>query len=253
MRVGLLVLATTMVAAAGCARPAPSRTAEPSQDSAPSTQQSFKRITSAIRGSATSLLQQRTDRGGSVRGLDGIEELVHAGLSHLRADGNRAPQLAEAVPTLENGLWKLLPDGRMETAWKIKPAARWQDGTVLSTDDLLFAATVEQDKDLEIPPYAEYDLIESIAAPDRQTVVVTWKRPYIEADAMFSYRTAGLPVPKHLLERPYAEDKTSFVGLPYWNEAFVGMGAFKVHEWVRDSHTVLRVNDDYIFGRPKID
>jgi hypothetical protein len=24
-------------------------------------------------------------------------------------------QLAEAVPSIENGLWKILPDGRMET------------------------------------------------------------------------------------------------------------------------------------------
>ena len=34
----------------------------------------------------------------------------------------------EAVPTLENGLWKVLPDGRMETSWRLKPGLVWQDG-----------------------------------------------------------------------------------------------------------------------------
>ena len=32
--------------------------------------------------------------------------------------------LAEVVPTIENGLWRLLPDGQMELTWKIKPSVR---------------------------------------------------------------------------------------------------------------------------------
>ena len=45
------------------------------------------------------------------------------------------------------------------------------------------------------------DLIERIATPDPYTVVVDWKRPYIEAEWLFSYRGAALPLPKHVLER----------------------------------------------------
>ena len=36
-------------------------------------------------------------------------------------DGSRS---AVAVPTVENGLWRVHPDGRMETTWQINPAAR---------------------------------------------------------------------------------------------------------------------------------
>ena len=60
----------------------------------------------------------------------------------------------------------MFPDGRMETTWTIKPTARWQDGTAVSADDFIFSTMVEQDHDLEIPPYPEYELIESIVAPD---------------------------------------------------------------------------------------
>ena len=246
-------IALIVMLAVGCAGP---RIADPSgtaEGSGVRTEQSFKRITAAIRGSPVSMAQERAGRGNTVRGLDGLQEVVHAGFSYLKADGNRAPQLAEAVPTIENGLWRLFPDGRMETTWTIKPTARWQDGTPITTDDLLFTAAVEQDKELEQVPYPEYDLIESISTPDARTFTITWKRPYIEADAVFSYRAAGLPMPKHLLEKAFNEDKGTFLALPYWNEQFVGAGAFRVREWVRDSHTVLRVHDDYVLGRPKID
>src|SRR5438270_12111190 len=70
---------------------------------------------------------------------------------------------------------------------------------------------------------------------------------------MFSYRVAGLPLPKHLLEKAFNEDKATFQGLPYWNEEVVGAGAFKIAEWVADSQAVLRASDSYVLGRPKID
>src|SRR3954452_12035656 len=174
-----------------------------------------KKITAVIRGAPASLVQQRTQRAGGIRGLDGIEELTTAGLKYVKFDGTRAAQLAEQEPTVENGLWRVLPDGRMETTWKVRPTAQWHDGVPFTTDDLLFTATVERDREVEIPPYAEYDLIEAITAPDAHTITVTWKRPYIDADGLFSYRNAGLPIPKHTLERSFGDDRSTFTSLPY--------------------------------------
>jgi ABC-type transport system substrate-binding protein len=202
-----------------------------------------KRITAAIRAAPASLVLLKTQRGGALRGLDDIEQLTHAGLSYIKADGTRAAQLADEVPSIENGLWKILPDRRMETTWRIKPGASWQDGVPLTSDDLLFATVVEQDRELEIQAYAEYGLIESIQAPDAHTITVVWKRPYSDADALFSYNTAGIPLPKHLLEKPYAEDRASFLALPYWTDEFLGAGAFRLVEWASDSHTTLRAFD----------
>ncbi len=141
----------------------------------------------------------------------------------------------------------------MATTWKIKPGARWHDGAPLTTQDLVFTAAVEQDRELELAPYTEWELVDSIDAPDAQSITVNWKRTFIEADALFGYRSAGLPLPKHLLERAAAEDKLNFQALPYWSEEFVGAGPFRVQEWVRDSHSLLRANDSYALGRPKID
>jgi peptide/nickel transport system substrate-binding protein len=249
---GAFIWLTTALVLTACA-PAQSVGTTQSGDQTSARSTGPKRITAAIRAQPVSLVQMHIQRGGAVRGIDGIEELAHAGLTYLKEDGTRATQLAESVPTLENGLWQLLPDGRMTTTWTIKPGARWHDGTPLTTADLLFTAGVEQDKELELAPYTEYELIDSISATDARTIVVNWKRTYIEADALFGHRSAGLPMPKHLLERAATEDKANFQALPYWSEEYVGAGAFKIHEWVRDSHVVMRANDDYILGRPKID
>src|SRR5205085_2004910 len=50
-----------------------------------------------------------------------------------------------------------------------------------------------------------------------------------------------------------SDDKSNFLGATYWNNEFVGMGPFKVQEWVQDSHVVLRAYNDYVLGKPKID
>ena len=128
----LVWLATVFVLTACTAPPPPTASQAPANSSNEASNEAgrptaFKRITAAIRDHPPSFATRRT-RPDAFRGLDAIEELAHAGFSYLKLDGTRAPQLAEAVPTLDNGLWKLFPDGRMETTWKIKSNARWQDG-----------------------------------------------------------------------------------------------------------------------------
>ena len=84
-----------------------------------------KRIVAAIRGT-TPVLYRKLAVGASYSGLEYLERLVNAGLVTVDEKGALHPQLAEAVPTVENGLWKVFPDGRMETVWKLRPTARWQ-------------------------------------------------------------------------------------------------------------------------------
>jgi peptide/nickel transport system substrate-binding protein len=177
---------------------------------------------------------------------------VLVGLSYADDKGDLHPRLAEAVPTIENGGWRVFPDGRMETTWKLRPNVRWHDGAPLTTADLVFGATVEQDPELPIAQHPAYPLIESIEAADASTIAVRWKQPYIQADSMFSYELA-LPLPKHLLEQTYADDKAGFTDIEYWSARFVGSGPYRVRDWVVDSHVVVQAFDGYVLGRPKID
>jgi peptide/nickel transport system substrate-binding protein len=214
-----------------------------------------KRVVVAIRGNAMSLAQEKTHPsggGGSVPGIDGLLSLVHAGLVQVDPQDVVVPQLGETVPSVENGLWTVAPDGRMEITWRLKEGARWHDSTPLTTADFLFGMEVDQDRDLGIPRNVIYDLIENIETPDARTLRVRWSKPYIDADAAFSYGSA-MPLPRHLLETSFREDKTSFLGLPFWSRDYVGAGPYKIRDWVPDSHVILEANEHYVLGRPKIE
>jgi len=189
-------------------------------------------------------------------GQDALYRLINAGFANRDDQEILRPQLAEQVPSIENGLWKLSPDGRMETTWSIKPNATWHDETAFTAEDILFAAQLQQDRELAVflRP-AVYNLIERIDAPDPRTVTIHWKSPFIYADQMFTFTRSmqNMPLAKHLLESDYRTNKDGFLDLPYWNEMFVGTGPFKVREFVRDSHVLLDAFDGYVLGRPKID
>lgn len=181
-----------------------------------------------------------------------IASFVHAGFATYDDQQQFHPQLADAVPTLENGLWKLLPDGRMETTWKIKPNVRWHDGVPLTTADFVFSAKLAQDKELALrSSLAPWDAVESIDATDASTVTIRWKRPHIEADVWFGSSEQLLP--RHVLEQPYAEDRARFEDHAFWTDGFIGAGPFKLKEYVRGSRVMLEAFDDYVLGRPKLD
>src|SRR5258707_14685585 len=102
----------------------------------------------------------------TVPGAGAIEQLANAGLGDVDGDGKLRPQLAEAIPSTENGLWKLLPDGKMETTWKIKPNAKWQDSAPVTAADFVFTTGIDQDPDLPILRNAGYQSVEAVLAPD---------------------------------------------------------------------------------------
>ena len=182
-------------------------------------------------------------------GAPGLQQMLSSGLAEYEPTGLLRPVLAESVPTVENGLWKVLADGRMETTWKVRSAAKWHDGTPFTAEDVLFGAQVVQDRELTLSRVPGYSYVERLDAPDAQTVVVTWKQTFIQADELFN----GAPLPKHLLSTPYAENKATFHLVPYWTNGYISTGPYRLQEWVRDSHIVLRAHDSYPLGRPKID
>jgi peptide/nickel transport system substrate-binding protein len=235
------------VAAAGCAPPSPGSVAmdDGTRSNAP------KRIVTAIRGNPHTVYQKLNPRS-NVAGITELEVLVNAPLCYFDDQGNLQPRLADAVPTLENGRWRLLADGTMETSWTIREGARWHDGVPLTADDLLFTLAVVQDRELPIFGDIAYASLDSAWAQDPRTIVVKWKQPYIQADRLFTYALA-LPMPKHLLEAAHTTEKATFTEHPYWAEEFVGTGAYRIRTWERGSHLVFAANESYLLGRPRID
>jgi len=212
------------------------------------------RVTAVIRGDPPTL-NHNVNRATSLFSIPGgveVQMLVSAGLGVVDDRGVVHAQLAEAVPSIENGLWKLHPDGKMETTWKIRENAQWHDGRPFRSDDLVFTAMLVRDKDLAVFRNVAFDAIGSVEAPDPLTVVVKWDRPFIDADTLFTPDLA-LPMPRHLLEEDYLQSKDTFFAQRYWAEDFVGTGPFRLREFVRSSRVSLSAFDRFPLGRPKID
>src|SRR5207247_689765 len=108
--------------------------------------------------------------------------------SHLTDyDGTaNVPILAERTPTVENGDWKLLPGGKMETHWAIRDGTTWHDGTPFTTADLLFTYEISKDRELTQTINAALAFVDNVEAIDARTISVTWKQPYIQADRFWS-------------------------------------------------------------------
>jgi peptide/nickel transport system substrate-binding protein len=252
MRSPLTASLTLILLVAACApASAPStQTAAPPQ--APAVKQ---RLTASIFSDPPGMFKELTNPGGttgSVPGLAELSEMMHSGASYLDDQDVLQPRLAQAVPSADNGLWKVLPDGKMETTWKLKPNIAWHDGTPLTAADFVFGVKVNGDKEIGIFNPAPLAIIDAVEAPDPATVLIRWKEPFIEADSMFTPGFA-LPLPRHILEKPFNEDKLNFLNLAYWNQEYIGVGAFKLKDWVPGSHMTLVANDKYILGRPRLD
>jgi peptide/nickel transport system substrate-binding protein len=78
-----------------------------------------------------------------------IEALQPAlrGLLTITSDGKYIPDLAESVPTLDNGGVVIAPDGKSFTITvKLKPGLQWSDGQPLTMNDLKFTWQWATDK-----------------------------------------------------------------------------------------------------------
>jgi peptide/nickel transport system substrate-binding protein len=177
--------------------------------------------------------------------------LGSAFLAQITPEEQPRPYLAERLPTLENGAWKVLPDGRMETTYRVNPNARWHDGLPITAGDFLFAYEVNLDPAV---PSQRRDLlafIGSIQAPDDRTLFIEWKQPYMWAGAVHAPDFA--PHPRHLLEAMYRSDKDTFINGPHWRDQFVGSGPYRLERWDPGNEMVLRAHEGFVLGKPLTD
>jgi len=247
-RVGLLMLAAIVMAACASSGQSRADATDPGRQGPAVTVASS--ISIGMDEDLKNYWEAITSGGGS--GARELANIVNQHLVAITADGSPTPRLLAEMISFENGTWRVLPDGKMETTYRLRPDVLWHDGTPFTADDMVFSVQVNRDPDI---PNANRDavrLIESVQATDGSTVVVTWREAYPFADRM-EHRDL-FPLPKHLLERSYVEGtKEAFLAQSYFNTDYVGLGPFKVTRWEGGSHIDLAAFDRYFLGRPKLD
>jgi peptide/nickel transport system substrate-binding protein len=119
---------------------------------------------------------------------------------------------------------------------------KWHDGTEFTSEDVLYTYQTVTNPQVPTPYSSNYGPVQTVEAPDKYTVRVTYKEPY--APALESW-AMGI-IPKHVLEgKDLASDAVS--------RNPVGTGPYRLKEWVTGQKIVLDAYDDYFEGRPKID
>src|SRR6476661_81094 len=109
----LPTLIVLVILAAACAPQSTSSPGGQAAASRPATQ-APKRLVAAIMAEPPSLHRALIPPGYIIQTGDVVDTVVNIGLTIVDSNGVRQPVLAETVPTLENGMWKLLPDGQMQ-------------------------------------------------------------------------------------------------------------------------------------------
>lgn len=176
------------------------------------------------------------------------QEFLHDRLTARDASDRVVGRVAEAI-SVDNGTWKLNPDGTMETVWKLRTNVKWHDGAPFTAEDLMFTYTAYKDPQLPSRYGDALRLMTSAEVLDPYTFVVHWSRPYATAND-----APGLiPLPRHILLDLYTADKESFGDATFHHRDFIGLGPFRILSWESGSHVELARFDDYFLGRPNLD
>src|SRR6266849_5935531 len=99
--VGLVALVYAMACASSGA---PASSPSSSGDPTPNTPQ-VKRVAAAMTGEPSAFVARMNGTQITIPGIGDLEQLVNASLTELNSESRLQPQLAEGVPSLENGLW----------------------------------------------------------------------------------------------------------------------------------------------------
>jgi peptide/nickel transport system substrate-binding protein len=184
--------------------------------------------------------------------------MFNASIAMVDGAGDLRPYLAEALPSLNTDSWRLLPDGRMETTFKLRPNLKWHDGAPLTADDFVFAYDVYSAPALAMFSPEPQDQMEEVRAPDPRTLMIRWGGLYPDAAAILDGELE--PLPRHILGEAFASyqqdpaaNREAFIAERYWTTEYVGAGPFRLTGWEPGSHLDGEAFDGHALGRPKID
>lgn len=214
----------------------------PAPDS-PNGSEELERVASTGRFGGSLIVGQRSEPKtlNPVTATDAVSREVTGRIMADLISINRASQLTE--PALAKS-WKISTDGRAFTL-KLRRGIRFSDGYPFDADDVVFSFSVYLDESINSP---QRDLLVidgkplSVSKLDQYTIRFTLPRPYAAAERIFD----GLAMlPRHILEKPYREGRfAQSWSLNSANEV-VGLGPFRVKEYLPGQRIVLERNPYY--------
>lgn len=191
-------------------------------------------------------------------GVAGVLRPFNAALAMLNPDAQALPELADELPKLNTDTWRVFPDGRMETTYRLRPNLTWHDGAPLTPADFMFAWQVYTTPDFGTANSPPHRLVDDVIEVDGRTLVIRWRGPFPGAGALVGLGGAGsspafAPLPRHLLQDAHKQgDALAFVQHPFWTVEYVGAGPYKLDRWEPGSFIEGVAFDGHALGKPRI-
>jgi len=246
-------LVLVAIVAAGCAPPAPRGPSPSAQGEASAPAAPNRTLVMLARGEPSSLGLRAFQQAG---GQSNSFTAFNATLDDVDENGTPRPVLAEALPQLHTDSWRVLPDGRMETTYYLKPGLVWHDGTALAAEDFAFAFRAYATPALGTSTTPPVVHMEDVSAVDSRTILIRWLRPYPGAAVIraFSQIEGFQALPRHILEQPYLQgDFEAFPNHSFWTREYVGLGPYRLDRWEPGAAMEGLAFDRYVLGRPRIE
>ena len=179
-----------------------------------------------------------------------FREFTNAYLTTYNTQDEAVPWLATQLPSLNDGTWKVLDDGRMEVTWKLRQGVKWHDGTEVTSDDLKFSWEIGKDLTTGVATQSVARYVEAVDTPDAYTAVFTWSTSS-SLGGLAGVREFDV-LPRHVLA---SAERAGLSDTPFFSDpsAFVGSGAYRPLSWDRGSSLTLEAFGEYFLGRPQID
>jgi peptide/nickel transport system substrate-binding protein len=181
---------------------------------------------------------------GHSAATDEIDVLLFSHILRFDDNGNLFPDLALAVPTLQNG--GISRDQRTITV-HLRKGVVWSDGAPLTAADWLFTYHAVLNPRNNTKTNYGWTEIASASAPDPYTLMIRLKRPSVAAfDVLTMGGSAYPPLPAHVLAKLPDINRAAF------NQAPISSGPYILKTWNHGASLVFVPNPHYWRGAPKL-
>ena len=195
--------------------------------------------------------KQMLPSGAAVTIRSSGQEILNAKLSFRDERGLPFPVLAETLPEIDAGTWRVFPDGKMETVYQLRAGLTWHDQEPIRAEDFVFAWRMYANPAFGVSETGGFRYLEGVTALDPRTLVLRWKQPYPEAVEDVDVLP---PLPAHILEQTHGHvDADQFMTLPFWRDEYVGTGPFRLERREPGVFFEATAFDGFALGRPRID
>ena len=166
-----------------------------------------------------------------------VTEFLYSYLTNYDENGNIVPDLAT---------YSVSSDA-MQITYRLRHGVRWQDGTPLTSRDVVFSYEAVMNPANNLEERYGYDRVASVRATDAYTVVVRLKHPFSPILSWFFGGDNNYAIlPAHLLTGLPNLNHASF------NAAPIGSGPYRLEHWDRGTRLTLQANSTYYAGKPAI-